>query len=803
GLDIELEAVGTGTAKTDLTMLLDEPGAVLGRDAAGFSGVLEYATELFDETSIAELAGDFIRLMERTLDEPDQLLSVLKDSAALSPARHARRHLAQSELDSVPPLIPGDFYGSTGVVEGGALRWHSAGLDDGPRAALDRASRDLAQVANPPAGATDADRALPSPQLCLVVAATVAYLHRLTGRPWLAVAVTTADDPAPDDPAPLLFAVDPAASLRALFAHVAQRLAAHAAGPPSGQRPSTYRMPGADTSSAVIVAERAPAQRAPEPAQAAAATELLRLELRQQPDGQGPVLAFGVHDDVFDDDLADLAREHVRALLAAFAATPDLPLSEVQLDRPAAAPPAASGGDAPLLSQALGHALASNPDHPAVIAGDDILSRRALDRRVEAVAERLGMSAAGPGAVVAVAVADRLQAIITLLAVLRTGAAYLPIADHVPPARAARMLELAGVTLVVADGHGRSRVPTGPWTVLAAEPTAPAGDADRPARTWPATRPDALAYVLFTSGTTGEPKGVAVEHRALASFTAAFARSIELRAEDRMLQFASLGFDVSVEEIFGPLMAGATVVLRDDHMIVDPQRFIDHCARSRVTVLHLPMAYWQTLIAALDQRGLALPETVRAVMVGGERLTAAAVDAWRGGAMSDSRAQIPLFNRYGPTETTVTAAFYPVPHKSEDRRRREIPIGGPLGQVRLYVVDARGRLAATGEVGELLIGGPGLARGYVARPGLTAARFVPDPFSGQPGARLYRSGDRVRRRRDGSLEFVGRADRQVKVRGFRIELEEVERTLRDLDRIAACAVLALPAPGQAGLELTA
>ncbi|MDQ4024225.1 MAG: amino acid adenylation domain-containing protein, partial [Actinomycetota bacterium] len=298
-----------------------------------------------------------------------------------------------------------------------------------------------------------------------------------------------------------------------------------------------------------------------------------------------------------------------------------------------------------------------------------------------------------------------------------------------------------------------------------------------------------LAYVIYTSGSTGEPKGVMVEHGSLARFAAVIAEELALTPADRVLQFASPSFDTAVEEIWPVLRRGGTVVLRGPDPW-DPAELRDRVAAHGVTVLDLPTAYWHELASAclegIDVRDC---PSLRLVVVGGEAMSGEATGAW----LRTARRDVSLLNTYGPTETTVTATSFEV--AAVPRDPGAIPIGAPIAGTRAYVLDDALEPVPPGVVGELFVGGTGVARGYRGRPALTAERFVPDPFAPRPGARMYRTGDRVRLRRDGMLDFAGRRDHQLKVRGYRVEPGEIEATLRDHPRVRDAVVTAAPDDG--------
>jgi amino acid adenylation domain-containing protein len=279
------------------------------------------------------------------------------------------------------------------------------------------------------------------------------------------------------------------------------------------------------------------------------------------------------------------------------------------------------------------------------------------------------------------------------------------------------------------------------------------------------------AYVIYTSGSTGTPKGVLVEHGPLAAHAAAVRERYGLGAGDRILQFASFNFDASVEQTLPPLAAGACVVLRRE--AISTVESLGRYVEDGLTILNLPTAQWH-LLARAWAAGESVPDVsrLRLVIAGGEAMLPGGVADWR----ATPAAGAVLLNAYGPTEAVVTATTFAVPAGFDGAAPR-VPVGRPFGARAAYVLDAAGQPAPVGVPGELHLGGAVLARGYLGRPGLTAARFVPDPFSAAPGARLYRTGDLARWSEDGTLEFLGRADHQVKVRGFRIELGEVEAAL--------------------------
>jgi amino acid adenylation domain-containing protein len=283
-----------------------------------------------------------------------------------------------------------------------------------------------------------------------------------------------------------------------------------------------------------------------------------------------------------------------------------------------------------------------------------------------------------------------------------------------------------------------------------------------------------LAYVIYTSGSTGTPKGVMIQHSSLVNYIEMAKIEYQLRPEDRVLQFSSISFDAAAEEIYICLTLGATSVLRTDTMISSVPAFLQKCDDFKISVLDIPTSYWHELTRNLASQNLQLPESIRLVVTGGERALPERLSAWHKNVPGHVR----LMQGYGPTEVTVVATIddLSTPEKV-GHNFREVPIGRPIGNTQAFILDKNLQPVPIGVPGELHVSGEGLARGYLNRPEATAEKFIPNPFSEEPGARLYRTGDKVRYLPDGRIEFLGRIDHQVKIRGFRIELGEIETAL--------------------------
>jgi amino acid adenylation domain-containing protein len=414
-------------------------------------------------------------------------------------------------------------------------------------------------------------------------------------------------------------------------------------------------------------------------------------------------------------------------------------------------------------------AVARTPDAAAVEFGAERVSYGDLDSRANRLANRLRRLGVGPDERVAIALERSVEMVVTVLAVLEAGGCYVPVDPAYPAERIAHMLGDSRAAVLVTTSALAARLPAGDFAVLSLD-----ADADlvrRESAAPPVVEVDGenLAYVLYTSGSTGLPKGAALPHRALANL---LRWQISRGGEDaaaRTLQFSSLSFDVSFQEIFSTWCAGGTLVLVDDDTRREAQALLAYLRETRVERLFLPFAALQNLAEVAARTSAALPE-LREVVTAGEALRA--TPQLRAFFRLNPRAR--LENQYGPSETHVVSAHRLAANPEEWPPLP--PIGAPVDGAGLHVLDERLDEAAPGVEGEVYAAGAALARGYLERPALTAERFVPSPF-GSAGARLYRTGDRARFTPDGELEYLGRTDAQVKVRGYRVELGEVEASV--------------------------
>ncbi|WP_051773736.1 non-ribosomal peptide synthetase [Streptomyces sp. NRRL S-237] len=416
--------------------------------------------------------------------------------------------------------------------------------------------------------------------------------------------------------------------------------------------------------------------------------------------------------------------------------------------------------------------VARTPGAPATVFRDERLSYAELDARAERLARALRSRGAGPEEIVAVALHRSTEMVVSLLAVLKSGAAYLPVDPSLPADRIAYLLSDAEPVLLLADDEAAAALPAMADLPRLDPGALPDGDTAAAVR---APLPAHPAYVIYTSGSTGRPKAVVVEHSAIVNRLLWMQDRYRLGADDRVLQKTPFGFDVSVWEFFWPLITGAALVVAEPGGHKDPAYLTRVIQEEAVTTVHFVPSM---LAAFVEDPEAGRCRSLRRVVCSGEALPEELKNRFL------DVLDVPLHNLYGPTEAAVDVTHW-------DCRREDtgpVPIGRPIWNTSLYVLDPRGRPVPVGVAGELFLAGAGLARGYLRRPALTAERFPLDPF-GPPGSRMYRTGDLARHRADGSVEYLGRTDDQVKIHGFRIELGEIETALGRLDGVGRAAVV--------------
>jgi amino acid adenylation domain-containing protein len=502
---------------------------------------------------------------------------------------------------------------------------------------------------------------------------------------------------------------------------------------------------------------------------------------------------FEYNADLFDTVTMIRLKEHLLALLAAVAAAPDRPLScfswwtggeRHQIlhewnDSPAALPeePFADAS----LDRFVSRWAERKPAAPAVVFEGRILTYRELEERTERLAGVLRAQGVRPEVRVGLCLPRSLATVVAVLATWRAGGAYVPLDPSNPVKRLAFMMEDSGIEVLLTRRDLLASLPATRARVVRLD-TEEAGDgapgAQAPeagARQAPWATAANLAYVMYTSGSTGKPKGVLVEHRGLLNVAEAQVAILGIPAGSRILQFAPLSFDASVFEIVMALRTGSALHLARQETLQSPEALAELLRREEIGVVTLP----PSMLSLLPGENLG---RLQAVVTAGEPCTAGLVDRWAPGRA--------FFNAYGPTETTIWATT----ERCTPGALRPA-IGRPIPKTRAYVLDGGGEPVPVGVPGEICLGGSGLARGYFRRPDLTADRFIPDPFAARPGERLYRSGDLARRLPDGRIDYLGRIDQQVKVRGMRIEPGEVEAALRAHGEVREAVVAAAPLPG--------
>src|SRR5208282_524220 len=409
-------------------------------------------------------------------------------------------------------------------------------------------------------------------------------------------------------------------------------------------------------------------------------------------------------------------------------------------------------------------------------------------------ANHLRVLGVGPEVPVGICLKHSLEMVVGLLGILKAGGAYVPLDPAYPRERLAFMLEDAEVPVLLTQEPLLAGLPEhnakvvcldSDWEAIAQE------SAENPLCL---TMPENLAYVIYTSGSTGQPKGVLVSHASIASHCLNVRNYYELDSSDKVLQFASPSFDLSLEQVLPTLIVGARLVMISTD-VLHTTEFHKKISEFGLTVLNIPTGYWQELAREWAELLELVPNIQpRVFIVGGDTMLPEFLDLWNRTPLRSIR----LINAYGPTETTITAtAFDTTPWLRDCSTRQRIPIGRPLANREIYILNKYGNVVPVGVPGELYIGGDCLARGYLNQADLTAGNFIPNPFSGEPGTRMYKTGDLARYLSDGNIEFLGRIDHQVKIRGFRVELEEIEAVLRQHPAVGGTVVLAREnAPGE-------
>jgi natural product biosynthesis luciferase-like monooxygenase protein/amino acid adenylation domain-containing protein len=502
--------------------------------------------------------------------------------------------------------------------------------------------------------------------------------------------------------------------------------------------------------------------------------------------------------DLWDEPTAARLLEQLGVLLGSAADDPDLRLSELSI--------LGNGEQAQVLAAAAGPAadhpavavhrlveaqVARTPDADAVVIGGTTVSYGELNARANRVARRLRALGVGLDARVGTCFERSVEAVVAMLAVLKAGGAYVPLDPGTPAGRRDAVIADAGIRIVLTTRGLADALPHGVRAIHIGTERFDEEDAGDLEVEVPA---EALAYVIYTSGSTGTPKGVMVPHAGVVNLALAYGPTHRLAPGQRLLGLPPLTFDAFAGNLYPSLVSGAALVFHPDPRELTGQGLLDFCRAHGVTVVDAPAALLKQFmddLAPLGDGGVHGP--LQAVMTGGEAIDMERIRRWE----RSTGGRVQVISHYGPTETTVTATVQLGYGETAARGEpANLPLGRPIANVRVHVLDAHLRPLPAGIPGEVFIAGAGVARGYQGRPARTAEAFVPDPFSAEPGARMYRTGDRGRYRPDGTVEFMGRLDFQVKVRGFRIEPGEVEAALVALPQVReAVVVVREDAPG--------
>ncbi len=512
------------------------------------------------------------------------------------------------------------------------------------------------------------------------------------------------------------------------------------------------------------------------------------LSLAMRETEQGLLAKFEYNTDLFDADTITRMAGHFQTLLWGIVTNQEQPISEL-----------------PLLTEAERHQLLvelnntqteypqnkcihrlfetqaeKTPDAVAVVFDEQHLTYRELNQRANQLAHYLQTLGVGKETLVGICVERSLEMIVGLLGILKAGGAYVPLDPGYPVERLSFMLLDSQVSVLLTQQKLLENLPTSKTNLVCLDKDWQEISQYSQENLVNTVTLQDLAYVIYTSGSTGQPKGVMIQHQSLVSFTETIKGEYGITNKERILQFASISFDVAAEEIYPCLTSGATLVLRTDEMLASVPAFLQKCQDGNLTILNIPTAYWQQWMAELANTDLVIPDSLRLVIIGGEQAHSEKVAIWQ-----QKIDGLQLINAYGPTETTVTATIYKIPVNPS----QTVPIGRAIANVKTYVLDQHLQLVPVGVTGELYIGGVNLARGYLNRSDLTEEKFILNPFDQSKESRLYKTGDLVRYLPDGNIEFLGRIDDQVKIRGFRIEIGEIEAVLTQHPQVQQTAVI--------------
>ncbi|MEQ8464529.1 non-ribosomal peptide synthase/polyketide synthase [Coleofasciculus sp. E1-EBD-02] len=527
------------------------------------------------------------------------------------------------------------------------------------------------------------------------------------------------------------------------------------------------------------------------------------LSLSMQTTASGLVGVWEYNTDLFDSSTIERMVNHWVILLEGIVANPQAPISQLPLltegerqtllidwNNTVETLHATSLQVDQYIHQLFEERVEQTPDAVAVIWENQHLTYRELNCRANQLAHYLRSLGVVPDTLVGLCVERSLEMIVGILGILKAGGAYIPLDPAYPKERFTYILEDTQLSLLLTQETLLIQLPDLDGKVICLDRDGSVISEQITTNPITAVQPHNLSYIIYTSGSTGTPKGVMIEHRSLVNFILTASQEYGFTSKDKLLQFSSICFDISVEEIFTCLSVGATLVLRTEAMLNSSDEFWRCCQEWQLTIISLPTAYWHQLVSELYPQDDRIYLALKKVIIGGEEAQLDKVKRWQ-----NSVAHFPnppqLYNAYGPTEATVAATLYQV-----DSVATHVPIGRSLSNIQVYILDKHLQPVPIGVPGELHIGGAGLARGYLNRPELTDEKFIANPFSTAPDSRLYKTGDRVCYLPDGNIKYLGRIDNQVKVRGFRIELGEIEAVLGQHDAVQAfCVIVREDSPG--------
>ena len=509
----------------------------------------------------------------------------------------------------------------------------------------------------------------------------------------------------------------------------------------------------------------------------------LTLELTETTAGISGTLEYNT--DLFERVTIERLSGHLQTLLTGIVANPKTPIHELPLLTKAEQQQLLAWNDTATdypfdqcIHQLFEDQVEKTPEAIAVVFEDQQLTYRELNSQANQLAHYLQTLGVKAKVLVGICVERSLEMVIGLLGILKAGGAYLPLDPTYPAARLAFMLEDAQVPVLLTQSRLKEELPETKAHVVCLDVEALALSRFHCENIISGVGSENLAYVIYTSGSTGKPKGVMLEHAALTHFIHSAVKTYPISQEDSVLQFASLNFDTAVEEIYPILTQGGRLILRDKGMLDTDQHFLQTCQHKAVTILDLPTAYWQQLITAPDNQNH-WPKSVRLVIIGGEAASIQHVKHWQ----QTFKKNVQLLNTYGPTEATVVASSYRLTESAS-----LFPIGKPIPNTKIYILDTHRNPMPVGVPGEICIAGRGLARGYLNRPELSHEKFIEVELFGKT-ERIYKTGDLARYLPDGNIEYLGRIDHQVKLRGFRIELSEIEIALTQHEAVQEAVVV--------------